>query len=155
MTLVLHLLILALPIEDGFDRDIADAIAQVEAVYPVPFSLVKAIIRQESQFNPKAISKAGAIGLMQIMPYNASRLGVTSADLFNPRINILAGVRLVAVLLKHYGGDLISALVAYNARPRELLAPLPNNGETPKYVFAVVEYYMQHRGVEDGEPRND
>src|SRR5262249_29422767 len=68
-------------------------------------------------------------------------------ELFNSRKNILAGVRLVAALLKHYGADLISTLVAYNARPREPFAHLPDNGETPHYMLAVLKYchdYLSH-----------
>jgi hypothetical protein len=55
-----------------------------------------------------------------------------------PGPNILAGTRLLAVLLRHYRGDVVSALVAYNARPRMRLAPVPENGETPGYVRRVL-----------------
>ena len=105
---------------------------------------MKAIIKQESNFNPGALSAAGAIGLMQVMPFNAERLGMAAEELWIPARNALAGTRLLAVLLGHYRGDLISTLVAYNARPRKLLAPLPNNGETPAYVAAVLRNFRRY-----------
>ncbi len=144
MTSFLALLLLAVSRESAYDREIVQAVKVVEVVFPVPTSLVKAIIKRESDFDPTAVSKAGAIGLMQIMPQNAERLGVSAEELFNPRKNILAGVRFLAVLLRHYRGDLISTLVAYNARPRELFGPLPDNGETPRYVLAVLKHYHDY-----------
>jgi len=81
---------------------------------------------------------------MQVMPFNAPRVGLAERDLLDPAKNILAGVRLLAVLLEHYKGDLISALVAYNARPRKLFAPLPRNGETPAYVARVLGFFAQY-----------
>jgi soluble lytic murein transglycosylase-like protein len=109
----------------------------------MPSSFIKAVIQRESGFNPAAVSKAGAIGLMQVMPANAPRVGLSKEALWEPRNNILAGVRLLAVLLRHYQGDVISALVAYNARPRPRLAPLPDNGETPPYVLAVLRSWAK------------
>jgi soluble lytic murein transglycosylase-like protein len=96
------------------------------------------VISVESSFRPRAVSRAGAKGLMQLMPYTARRVGIAERDLFDPAKNILGGVRLLAVLLGHYDGDVISALVAYNARPRRVLAPIPRNGETPAYVWRVL-----------------
>jgi soluble lytic murein transglycosylase-like protein len=113
-------------------------------VWPVPAALVRAVIRQESAFDPQAKSRAGAIGLMQLMPANAAKLGFTEAELWEPAKNVLAGTRFLAVLLKHYDGDLISALVAYNAHPMKLGAPIPRNGETPDYVARVLRYYAQY-----------
>ena len=124
-----------------FDAEIAAAVRDVEHVHSVPSALIRAVIQQESGFNPQAISRAGAIGLMQVMPYMAPRVGVTEADLWDPAKNILAGTRLLAVLLRYYRGDVISALVGYNARPRALLASIPRNGETPGYVVAVLGFF--------------
>jgi soluble lytic murein transglycosylase-like protein len=81
---------------------------------------------------------------MQVMPFNARALGIEVEDLQDPTKNVLAGVRMLAVLLAHYRGDVISALVAYNARPRKLGAPLPRNGETPGYVKAVLSYWRRY-----------
>ena len=129
-----------------YDREIAAAIQDVEEVHHVPTALVKAVIAQESSWNPRAVSRAGAVGLMQLLPATAAKVGVSREELFDPAKNILAGVRLLAVLLRHYRGDVISALTAYNARPRELFAPIPQNGETPGYVRAVLAYYARYAG---------
>ena len=140
--LPLTLLLLAVASSTGgFDAEIAAAVKDVTHVYAVPVAFVKAVIQQESGFNPRAYSRAGAIGLMQVMSYNAPRVGVRAEELWVPARNILAGTRLLAVLLRHYRGDLISTLVAYNAGPRPLFAPVPNNGETPAYVAAVLRYW--------------
>ena len=81
---------------------------------------------------------------MQLLPATAAKVGVSREELFDPAKNILAGVRLLAVLLRHYNGDVISALTAYNARPRQLFAPIPQNGETPGYVEAVLANYARY-----------
>jgi soluble lytic murein transglycosylase-like protein len=141
-------------VKTPFDALIAEAVAEVAPVWAVPGSLVKAVIQQESAFQPAAVSRAGAIGLMQVLPSNALRLGVAPEALFNPGDNILAGTRLLAVLLKHYEGDVISTLVAYNARPRRPLAALPDNGETPAYVHAVLRFWDRYRGCEARHSRS-
>jgi len=140
---LVSLLIASVP-ADSFETEIAAAVRDVEHVHFVPIALIKAVIRQESGFNSKAVSKAGAIGLMQVMPSTARRVALHKADLFDPAKNILAGTRLLAVLLRYYHGDLISALVAYNARPRNIFAPIPRNGETPWYVAAVLRFFEEY-----------
>ena len=139
------LLFAAAQLEHRYDAAVATAVADTAHVFVVPPSLVRAIIRRESSFRPLALSRAGACGLMQVMPANAARLGVGLQDLSDPTKNILAGTRLLAVLLRHYRGDVISALVAYNARHRRLFAPLPRNGETPEYVRHVLAYYEAYQ----------
>lgn len=128
----------------AFEAEIDAAIAETAAIYPVPKALVVAVISVESGFRPRAVSRAGAKGLMQLMPSTARRLGIADADLFDPRSNVLGGVRLLAVLLRHYDGDVISTLVAYNAGPRERDAPVPRNRETPGYVFRVLSRARAH-----------
>lgn len=132
---------------EAYDEDIALAIADVARIYPVPPALVKAVIRRESNFNPNAVSQVGAIGLMQLMPYTAKKVGLRVSDLWVPKTNILGGTRLLSALLQYYDGDVIGALSAYNARPREPLAPLPKNGETPEYVQAVLRFYEEYNGA--------
>jgi soluble lytic murein transglycosylase-like protein len=127
--------------DDRYDSIIRQAIDEASGRYPVPLALVKGVIRQESAFRPGAVSKAGARGLMQVMPATAVRVGVHPENLFDPAQNIRAGVRLLSILLEHYRGDIIASLVAYNARPRRLFAPVPRNGETPEYVWKVLAYY--------------
>jgi soluble lytic murein transglycosylase-like protein len=130
----------------AYDVEIAAATRSVADIWPVPESFVKAVIHRESGFRPRARSPAGAIGLMQVMPWNARRLGIRYAELWDPARNILAGTRLLAVLLRHYQGDIISTLVAYNAGPRRPLAPVPANGETPGYVRGVLaSWRLFHR----------
>ncbi len=141
---LIYLLVTAAIPSDTYDAEIAAAITDVQSIHQVPAALVKAIIRRESNFNPRAISTAGAIGLMQVMPSMAWRVGLAEANLFHPAENILAGTRLLAVLLRYYQGDLISALVAYNARPRKPFAPVPRNGETPWYVAAVLRFFGEY-----------
>jgi soluble lytic murein transglycosylase-like protein len=126
------------PGSDSYDAEIRHAVIDVERIWPVPASFVKAAIHRESGFQPRALSPAGAVGLMQVMPFNARRLGVSPSDLWTPATNILAGTRLLAVLLRHYRGDVISTLVAYNSGPRSPLSPVPENGETPEYVRGVI-----------------
>lgn len=132
--------------DDRYDPIIQKVIAETGGPYPVPLPLVKAIIRQESAFRARAVSRAGARGLMQVMPGTALRVGVRPGDLFDPLQNIRAGVRLLSVLLASYRGDVISTLVGYNARPRKLFAPIPRNGETPEYVWKVLAYYEWYSG---------
>jgi soluble lytic murein transglycosylase-like protein len=122
----------------AYEDHIRAAVESVGDVYAVPPALVRAVIAVESAGRPRAVSRAGARGLMQLMPDTARKTGVPGEELFDPRRNILAGTRLLAVLLRHYEGDLVSALVAYNAGPRRRYAPVPRNGETPAYVARVL-----------------
>jgi soluble lytic murein transglycosylase-like protein len=132
----------------NFLEEIDAAIADARAVYPVPRALVRAVMKQESGNNPKALSPAGAIGLMQVMPFNATKLGLAGEkDLWVPRLNVLAGVRLLAALLRHYEGDIIAALVAYNSGPKAL-ATVPANGETPQYVVNILALYKRFAAAE-------
>lgn len=138
----LQLFLGASPDEHAFDTEIDAAISAAQGVFVVPASLVRAVIKQESAFRPKALSKCGARGLMQVMPGNAAKLGLADEDeLWVPRLNVLAGVRLLAALLKHYEGDVIASLVAYNSGPKAKFAPVPANGETPEYVLRILRYW--------------
>lgn len=138
------------PGSNTYDLEIQAATTSVSRIWPVPHSFVKAIIHRESGFQPRAVSPAGAVGLMQVMPANARRLGVAPQALWTPATNILAGTRLLAVLLRHYRGDVISTLVAYNAGPRRPFAPVPANGETPAYVRGVLASWLVLRRCERG-----
>ena len=129
----------------------ASADEATRKIYPLPENLIRAVMRQESDFRPEAVSPAGAIGLMQVMPMNAARLGLSTDDLRDPQKNIRAGALILATLLKHYQGDVISALIAYNAHPRELGSPVPRNGETPQYVRNVLRYFRQYERQDGNE----
>lgn len=142
--------------EDHYDSIIAAESASARGRFAVPFALVKAIIRQESAFRADAVSRAGARGLMQIMPATAVRLGTSPDHLFDPARNIGVGVHLLSGLLDQYDGDVISALVAYNAGPRGRVKQLPRNGETPEYVWRVLALYERYsRGANPATPTTD
>lgn len=143
LSLSVSLLVLAAP--PRYDEEISAALQDVQRVYVVPAALVKAVIQTESAWNPRALSSCGAIGLMQVMPFNAVKLGLDDEkQLWVPRLNILAGVRLLAALLRHYEGDVVAALVAYNAGPRTKEAGVPSNGETPAYVVSILKAWKQY-----------
>jgi soluble lytic murein transglycosylase-like protein len=145
LPLVLALAVATAPAEHRYDAVILEAVEAVRHVFVVPPNLVRAVIKMESAFNPRALSSVGARGLMQVMPFNATKLGLEDADqLWEPRLNILAGVRLLAVLLKHYEGDVIASLVAYNSGPKAKLGRVPNNGETPGYVLKILRYWRAY-----------
>ena len=124
-----------------------DAIIKTAAMrYGVQEGLIKAVIKMESDFNPKAVSRVGARGLMQLMPSTAAGLGVK--DAFDPEQNIMAGTRFLKDLLVKYGGDLDSTLAAYNWGPgnvdRNHGAFLPR--ETREYLVKVKKYYAKFVG---------
>jgi soluble lytic murein transglycosylase-like protein len=123
-----------------------DIIKTASMRYGVEEGLIKAVIRQESNFNPTAVSRAGARGLMQLMPGTAAGLGVR--DSFDPEQNIMAGTRFLRDMLDRYNGDVDSALAAYNWGPGNLDksrgAFLPR--ETREYLVKVKKYYAQYVG---------
>jgi len=117
----------------------AREIREVAERYDVSASLVEAVIRVESAFNPWAVSRKGAQGLMQLMPQTATALGVR--DSFNPRQNIEGGVRHLRYLIDRYPGNTALALAAYNAGEVAVdyhrgIPPFP---ETQQYVKKILE----------------
>jgi len=107
--------------------------------YAIPQKLIKSIIKQESGFNPKAVSPKGAKGLMQLMPQTANLLGVK--NIFNPEENIEAGVKYLRMMLNRFQGDIKLALAAYNAGPEavEKNKGVPDYQETKDYISNVLK----------------
>ena len=90
-----------------------DIFNKASETYNVPVALLKAMAKQESNFDPNATSSSGAQGVMQLMPATAASLGVTNA--YDPEQNIMGGAKYISQLLDKYDGDTTLALAAYNA----------------------------------------
>ena len=108
-------------------------------------ALIKAIIMAESSYNHKAVSRRGAVGLMQLMPATANALGVE--DIFNPAHNVNGGTKYIKQLLNKFDGNLEFALAAYNAGSRKVRKynGIPPYRATRIYVKKVVEYYWRYQ----------
>jgi soluble lytic murein transglycosylase-like protein len=120
-------------------------IREAAALYQIPEALVRAVIRVESDFDPRAVSPANARGLMQMIPETAERMLVS--DVFDPRQNIFGGVRYLRVLANTFNGDLALTVAAYNAGEGAVIrnGGIPPYPETQDYVVRVVGYYRQYR----------
>ena len=113
--------------------------------YRVDADLVYSVIAAESNFNPNAVSRRGARGLMQLLPSTATRLGVK--DIYDPAQNIDAGTRYLHELLALYQGDLVLTVAAYNAGPGALqkYGRVPPYRETQSYIRAIRKTYAQRK----------
>jgi hypothetical protein len=144
---------------DHFERDqspapgttalkLPDVVGSASHRYHLDPDLVNSVIRAESGFNPKAVSRKGAVGLMQLEPQTAAQLGVT--DPFDPGANVEGGTRYLRELLVRYNFDLIKALAAYNAGPGrvEQYHGVPPYYETQAYVARVVRDFNRKKLAE-------
>jgi soluble lytic murein transglycosylase-like protein len=122
-------------------KDINAAIEEAAARHNVDPNLVRAVIKVESNFNPNAVSRKGAMGLMQLMPQTARQLNVTNP--FDPQQNVDAGVRHLKKLMESYGGDVNLTLAAYNAGAGAVArsAGVPHFAETQSYVKRITQLY--------------
>ncbi len=110
---------------------------EAAATYNLPVDLLKAVAKQESNFQSDVVSSSGAVGIMQLMPGTASYLGVT--DSYDPYQNIMGGAKLLAQLSEHYQGDLSLTLAAYNAGSGAVdkYGGIPPYTETQNFVAKI------------------
>jgi soluble lytic murein transglycosylase len=125
----------------GYD----DVISEAAKRHGLSSSLLKALIHVESYFNPKAVSKKGAIGLMQIMPENLRSLNIS--DPYDPWENIMGGASYLKSMIERFRGELPLALAAYNAGPTavERYQDIPPYPETEAYVKKVMRFFRHYK----------
>src|SRR5882762_1550886 len=125
--------------------DLSEVINSASNRYRLDPDLVNSVIRAESDFNVRAVSRKGAQGLMQLMPQTSSQLGVGNA--FDAEANVEGGTRYLRELLERYNFDLVKALAAYNAGPRrvEQFGGVPPYYETRAYVARIVRDFNRKK----------
>ena len=123
------------------ERELEPVIRRHSSQHQLHPALIRAVIKAESDFDPRAVSRAGAIGLMQLMPQTAVRLDVR--DMYDPDDNVGGGTKYLRQLLDRFHGNLPLALAAYNAGENavEHYQALPPFDETRQYVRKVLRYY--------------
>ena len=126
-----------------------EPIRQAATLYQIPAELVRAVIKVESDYDPRAVSIAGARGLMQMIPATAERMQVR--DIFDPRENIFGGTRYLRVLANTFNGDLQLTIAGYNAGEGAVMryGGIPPFDETRMYVAKVLYYYNRYRSMTD------
>lgn len=132
--------------EDVSKEEINQLIDAYSEKNGVDADFVRAVVKQESGFNEHATSRCGAAGLMQLMPGTAKGLGVT--DPYDAEQNVKGGTKMLANLLKTYGGNKELALAAYNAGGGAVkkYGGIPPYGETQRYVKNVLSIYDRYKG---------
>ncbi len=123
------------------ERELEPVIRRYSSQHQLHPALIRAVIKAESNFDPRAVSRAGAIGLMQLMPQTAVRLDVR--DMYDPDDNVGGGTKYLRQLLDRFHGNLPLALAAYNAGENAVdrYQSLPPFKETRQYVRKVLRYY--------------
>ena len=113
---------------------------EASEIYGVPLSLLKALAKAESDFNPNVVSSAGAVGIMQLMPATAKELGVQ--NIYDVKENIMGGAKELSGLLKRYDGDLTLTLAGYNAGIGNVqkYGGVPPFQETQNYIKKITSY---------------
>ncbi len=122
------------------NTELDEIFAKAAETYDVPEELLKAVAKAESGFNPNAVSKCGAMGVMQLMPATAKALGVV--DAYDPEQNIMGGANYISQKLKAYDGDITLALAAYNAGSGNVAkyGGVPPFAETQNYIKKILGY---------------
>lgn len=120
-------------------------IREAARLYHLPEALIRAVIKVESNFDPRAVSPANAQGLMQLIPATAERMMVS--DIFDPRQNILGGSRYLRILANTFNGSIQLTLAGYNAGEGAVArhGGIPPYAETQAYVVKVLEHYHRYR----------
>ncbi len=137
------------------DRDVTrytrydEYIRQAATLYQIPEQLVRAVMKVESDYDPRAVSYAGATGLMQLMPETAERMQVK--DIRDPRENIFGGVRYLRILANLFNGDLDLTIAGYNAGEGAVMqyGGIPPYAQTKDYVVKVTSFYRRYRSNPD------
>lgn len=126
-------------------HDVNRIVSAASDRHQVDADLIASVIRAESNFNPRAVSRKGAQGLMQLMPGTASQLGV--GDAFEPQTNVEAGTRYLRELLLRYNGDIPKALAAYNAGAGRVqkYRGVPPYRETRAYVARIIRDFNRKK----------
>lgn len=122
------------------NTELDEIFTKAAETYDVPVELLKAMAKAESGFNPNAVSKCGAMGVMQLMPATAKALGVV--DAYDPEQNIMGGANYISQKLKAYDGDITLALAAYNAGSGNVAkyGGVPPFQETQNYIKKIFGY---------------
>lgn len=128
-------------------KEFDSIISEASQKYGVDEGLIRAVIRQESGFNPQATSCCGAQGMMQLMPETAAELGVKNA--YDAKDNIMGGTKYLSRLLSQFDGNMTKAIAAYNAGPGAVQqhGGVPPYPETQNYVDKVLGYYQENKGI--------
>ena len=123
-------------------------IAEASHLYAIPESLIRAVIKVESDYDPRVVSCAGAKGLMQVMPYEEKSEHID--HVFDPRQNILAGTRMLRRKANHWNGDLKLTVASYHAGVGAVTKyhGIPPYATTQQYVQWVVKQYEKYRRLE-------
>jgi soluble lytic murein transglycosylase-like protein len=135
-----------------------DEIDKAAAIYKIPAELVRAVIQAESAGDTSAVSRVGAVGLMQLMPKTAGQMYVK--DAVDPAQNIMGGTRYLRTLANMFDGDMLLTVAAYNAGPDAVkkFGGVPPYDETRTYCRRVMQYYQQlkrehQKFAQNGDPR--
>jgi Transglycosylase SLT domain len=142
----------AIPVPLGENTPFHEVIRSAAARYGVDADLIHCVIAVESNFNPKAISRKNARGLMQLLPQTAARLGVK--NIFDPQENVDAGTRYLRDLLTRYDNNMTLALAAYNAGPERVEQygrRVPPYRETMGYVQRIARDYAKVKSARAGK----
>ena len=129
--------------------DLNQVVNEASGRYRLDPDFVTSVIKAESGFNVRAVSRKGALGLMQLMPGTASQLGVSNA--FDPQANVDGGTRYLRELLERYNFDMVKALAAYNAGPQrvEHFGGVPPYSETRAYVARIVRDFNKKKTAKE------